>query len=75
MKKIILIALFLVISNSVVAQQEISTYKVSRYLMNGDEQAINSDVALSFYMCDKKTLCFMNQWRKKGSKSYGKYMT
>jgi hypothetical protein len=64
MKNVILVALFLIITNPVVAQKELSTYKVTRYFMTGvhyDEQAINSDVALSFYMYNKKTLCFMNQ--------------
>ncbi|MEZ5103533.1 MAG: hypothetical protein R2757_03475 [Draconibacterium sp.] len=49
-------------------------YKVTNYEINGinyDQLALESDIALSFYMCDENTLCFTNHWRETNSQSYG----
>lgn len=58
----------------VCAQETLVTYKVTNFEINGenyDKEALENDIALSFYMCDSETLCFANYWRNSGSQSYG----
>jgi hypothetical protein len=74
MKQITLTSLLLMLLFAVQAQVPVATFKVTNYEINGenfDELALEYDVALSFYMCDSETPCFANQWRKKGTQSYG----
>lgn len=55
-------------------QESQVTYKVTDYFLNGEDFdfiALENDVALTFYHCDKNTICFANHWRKSDSQSYG----
>jgi hypothetical protein len=74
MKRIFLSILALLTINLANGQDEVVTYKVTNYELNGvnyDDLALSSDVAVSFYMCNDETLCFANQWRNNDSQSYG----
>ena len=74
MKRIFLSILALLTINLANGQDEVVTYKVTNYELNGvncDNLALSGDVAVSFYMCNDETLCFANQWRNNDSQSYG----
>jgi len=74
MKRIILSFFALMTISLVKGQNEDVTFKVTNFEINGenyDNLALEGDVALSFYMCDKETLCFANHWRNSNSQSYG----
>lgn len=48
-------------------------FKVTNYEINGvnhDDIALQSDVSLSFYMCNDTTFCFTIHWRESNSQSY-----
>lgn len=62
------------LSGNVFSQVEDITFKVTNYEINGvnyDNQAIDGDLALSFYKCDDETLCFSNFFRAYDTQSYG----
>lgn len=62
------------LSGNIFSQVEDITFKVTNYEINGvnyDNQAIDGDLALSFYRCDDETLCFSNFYRAYNSQSYG----
>jgi len=74
MKRIFLSILALLTISFANGQDQDVTYKVTNYEVNGvnyDVLALNSDVALSFYMCDNGAICFANHWRNTDSQSYG----
>jgi hypothetical protein len=74
MKRFILSILALLTLNMANGQEKDLTFKVTNYEIDGvnrDDIALQSDVALSFYMCNDTTLCFANQWRNSNSQSYG----
>lgn len=74
MKRIILSFFAIITMGLAKGQNENVTFKVTNYEINGanyDNLALEGDVALSFYMCDKETFCFANQWRNHNSQSYG----
>jgi len=74
MKRISLSLLAILTIGLAYGQDQSVTYKITNYSVNGvnyDDLALNSDVAISFYMCDNTTMCFANLWRNTGSQSYG----
>ena len=74
MKRIILCIFALLTIGHANGQVQDVTFKVTNYEINGNNQdqlALESDVALLFYMCNDTTICFANQWRSSNSQSYG----
>ena len=74
MKKTLLSVITLITLSLSYAQDNSVAFKVTNFEIDGlcfDNLALNGDVALAFYMCDKETLCFANYWRNKDSQSYG----
>lgn len=74
MRKLYVAILCVFISGVMYGQESQLTYKVTDYSLNGEELdfiALENDVALSFYHCDKNIICFANHWRKGDSQSYG----
>jgi len=74
MKTIMLIFSMSISFQIVFAQETVVTYKVTNFEINGrnyDNEALENDIALSFYICDADTLCFANHWRNSDSRSYG----
>lgn len=74
MKRTLLSLIALITISFTQAQEKTVVYKVTNYEIDGnnyDNLALNGDVALAFYMCDKEKLCFANYWRDRDSQSYG----
>lgn len=75
MKRILLSFFAILIVSLAYAQDYNATFKVTNYEINGvncDSLALNGDVALTFYMCDKNTFCFAIHWRNNNTQSYGR---
>jgi hypothetical protein len=74
MKKLLIVTIIFLSSGKLFSQIKDFSFKITNYEINGvnyDEDAINGDLALTFYKCDNEDYCMSNFFRKTNSQSYG----